>query len=61
MSTFHEQNEKFVELYWVKKDGDKITTLWPERTAEEFLSKHLIPQKEKGLLQDVGINKKGIF
>lgn len=61
MSSLHEQNENFVELFWIKNTGDRIVSLWPKRTAELFLSKHLIPQKEKGLISDAGINDKGIF
>jgi len=46
-----------VELYWKHHDGRTMLSVWPRQTAEVFLRKHLIPQKEQGLLADVGIRE----
>lgn len=47
-----------VELYWVR-GAQTMKSVFPRQTAEEFLQKHLIPQKEQGLLNDAGINELG--
>ena len=46
-----------VQLFWIRASGEEMKAIFPRKTAEEFLSKHLIPQKEQGLLSDVGINE----
>jgi len=48
-----------VELFWTFQDGRKMLNIWPRQTAEEFLNKHLIPQKEQGLLIEAGIRELG--
>lgn len=47
-----------VELFWIR-GTETMTSVFPRNTAEEFLSKHLIPQKEQGLLVDAGIKELG--
>jgi len=47
-----------VELYWVR-GTQTMKSIFPRATAQEFLSKHLIPQKEQGILTDAGINELG--
>lgn len=47
-----------VELFWIR-GTEMMTSVFPRATAEEFLSKHLIPQKEQGLLSDAGIKELG--
>jgi len=39
-----------VELVWQTQDLSEMTMIFPRKTAEEFLSKHLLPQKEQGIL-----------
>jgi len=46
-----------VELFWTLNDGRNLLSVWPRQTAEEFLTKHLIPQKEQGLIVEAGIRK----
>lgn len=46
-----------VELFWVRASGETSKAIFPRKTAEEFLNKHLIPQKEQGLLTDAGFNE----
>jgi len=48
-----------VELFWTLNDGRNLLSVWPRETAEEFLSKHLIPQKDQGLIIDAGIRELG--
>ena len=45
---------QMVELFWIK-DGVERKAIFPADKAEKFLSKHLIPQKESGILSEVGI------
>lgn len=47
-----------VELYWTR-GTETMKSVFPRETANEFLAKHLIPQKEQGLLTDAGINELG--
>ncbi len=47
-----------VELFWTR-GTETMKSVFPRATAEEFLNKHLIPQKEQGLLTDAGINELG--
>lgn len=46
-----------VTLFWTHFSGERFETVYPRSTANEFLAKHLIPQKEQGLLSDVGIKE----
>ncbi len=46
-----------VELHWTRISGESFKTLYPRHTAQEFLNKHLIPQREQGLLSYVGITE----
>jgi hypothetical protein len=47
-----------VELFWTR-GSETMTSVFPRQTAEEFLTKHLKPQQEQGLLTDVGIKELG--
>lgn len=46
-----------VTLHWTRNTGETFETVYPRRTAIEFLNKHLIPQRDQGLLSDVGITE----
>lgn len=46
-----------VQLFWTRNSGEEFKAVFPRKTAEEFLSKHLIPQQEQGLLNNVGITE----
>ena len=46
-----------VELFWTRNTGEEMTAIFPRKTAEEFLARHLIPQKEAHLLTEIGINE----
>jgi len=46
-----------VTLFWTRFSGERFETVYPRSTANEFLAKHLIPQKEQGLLSDAGIKE----
>lgn len=49
--------EDMVQLLWTRNSGEEFKAIFPRKTAEEFLSKHLIPQQEQGLLSYVGISE----
>lgn len=44
-----------VQLFWVRNTGEEMKAIFPRKTAEEFLAKHLIPQKDANLLTDARI------
>lgn len=46
-----------VQLFWIRNTGEEMKAIFPRKTAEEFLKKHLIPQKDAHLLTDVGIKE----
>jgi len=46
-----------VTLFWTRNSGESFSAVYPRRTANEFLAKHLIPQQEQGLLSDAGIRE----
>ena len=46
-----------VELFWTRNTGEEMKSIFPRKTAEEFLAKHLIPQKDANLLIEVGIRE----
>lgn len=45
-----------VELKWTR-GFETMNAIFPRKTAEEFLNKHLIPQEQMGLLTNVGIHE----
>ncbi len=46
-----------VELFWIRNTGEEFRSIFPRKTANELLKKHLIPQKQQGVLSDVGITE----
>lgn len=46
-----------VELFWIDQSLVEMNSVFPRSTAEEFLSKHLKPQVQNGVLSDAGIRE----
>jgi len=51
--------QDLVELFWIQQDLTEMTGVFPRQTALEFLTKHLKPQVQSGLLSDAGIRELG--
>jgi hypothetical protein len=48
--------DDMVELQWTR-GLETMKAIFPRKTAQEFLNKHLIPQQEQGILNNVGLNE----
>jgi len=51
--------QDMVELFWIQQDLTEMVGIFPRQTAMEFLTKHLKPQVQSGLLSDAGIRELG--
>lgn len=52
-------SQDMVELFWIQQDLTEMIGIFPRQTAIEFLTKHLKPQVQSGLLSDAGIRELG--